>query len=189
MIHEFLSKIIEWDKKTFLYLNGLGEEQYDWFWLVITEMKNWIPLYIIFLFLLLKQTSFSNIKKIVFLVILLIVISDQTVNLFKYSFDRLRPCYNTEIQNLLRLVKDNCGGKYGFVSAHASNHFAIAIFLGNIFSRKYKTSFFLLLIWATFIAYSRIYIGVHFPIDVIGGAILGTFYGYIFYLIYTKFED
>ncbi len=187
-MNEIVEGIINFDTRLFLILNNLGTKQWDFFWLFITEMKSWIPLYGMFLFFLYKQIGIKKSILVIFMVSLLIVLSDQTVNILKYSFNRFRPCYNVEIQSLMRLVKDSCGGKYGFVSAHASNHFALALFLGNIFQKKYKISLLLLIIWASFVAYSRIYIGVHYPIDVLGGIFLGSTYGAIFYLIYTKFE-
>ena len=187
-MHETIQEIIQWDTQLFLTLNNLGSEKWDLFWLVVTEMKSWIPLYIFLAYLLYRQFGIKKILLVILLAALLITLSDQTCNLFKHSFARFRPCYNQELEGLMRLVKDGCGGKYGFVSAHAANHFALALFLGNIFQQKYKWSLILFLLWASMVAYSRIYVGVHYPLDSIVGALIGSMYGYIFYLLYTRFK-
>jgi undecaprenyl-diphosphatase len=188
-MNELFQELIQCDKQTFLYLNNLGNENWDAFWLVVTEKKSWIPLYLFLLFLLYRQLGIKKTFFVIILTALLITISDQTCNLFKHSIARFRPCYNDEILSLMRLVKDGCGGKFGFVSAHAANHFALALFLGNILGRKYKISLFLFIPWAMLVAYSRIYVGVHYPLDSIFGALLGSVYGYSFYLLYKKFEN
>ena len=99
----------------------------------------------------------------------MITITDQTANLFKDSFQRLRPCYNEMIKDSIRLVKESCGGKYGFFSAHASNSFTLAVFFGLLYKKKFKYLIYFSLLYASLISYSRIYLGVHFPLDILGG--------------------
>ena len=118
----------------------------------------------------------------------MITITDQGANLFKDSFQRLRPCYDEAVKDAIRLVKDSCGGKYGFFSAHASNSFSLAIFFGLLFRNRIRYIILITLVYASFISYSRIYLGVHFPIDIIFGSLFGLFIGFSIYkFVYLKF--
>ena len=118
----------------------------------------------------------------------MITITDQEANLFKDHFQRLRPCYNEYIKDSLRLVKENCGGKYGFFSAHASNSFSLAIFFGLLFKNRIRYIILITIVYASLISYSRIYIGVHFPIDIIIGSSFGFCVGFIMYsFVYLNF--
>ena len=118
----------------------------------------------------------------------LILMTDQTTNLFKNVLVcRYRPCHNLEYGHLVHLVGDHCGGKHGFFSGHSSNSFAIAMFVAQLL-RGRKTMFFILL-WAAIVAYSRVYNGVHYPSDIVAGAMAGMLFGYLcskLYLISGK---
>ena len=123
-----------------------------------------------------------------FVIALMIIITDQGANIFKDSFQRLRPCYNESIIDSLRLVKENCGGKYGFFSAHASNSFSLAIFFGLLFINRISYIIMITIVYASLISYSRIYLGVHYPIDIIFGSFFGIFVGFVMYsFVYLKF--
>lgn len=179
--------LIDKDVELLIYLNNLGSEQWDGFWLVLTNKFSAIPLYLLLLYFTFKKFGFKETIIAVLFVIVLISISDQTSNLFKYGFKRLRPCHDENILNLIRLVKERCGGLYSYFSAHASNSMAIAIFFSFLLKSSYKTLPFFLILWALLIAYSRVYIGVHFPLDVLTGAIIGGFYGILFYKLFKVF--
>ena len=99
---------------------------------------------------------------------------------------RLRPCHDNDIKSLIRLVKLTCGGKFSFFSGHASNSFALAVFFGHIIKVYIKYILYFLLFIASLIAYSRVYIGVHFPLDIFCGAIVGFINGHIFYKIWVN---
>ena len=103
----------------------------------------------------------------------MILISDQSANIFKDSFQRLRPCYDELVKDSVRLVKDGCGGKYGFFSAHASNSFSLAVFFGLLFKDFSKYPIYFTLIFASLISYSRVYLGVHYPLDILFGSLFG----------------
>lgn len=175
--------LIEKDIELFLFLNNLGTTQWDGFWMFITNKYSFIPLYLFLLYLTFRQFGTKKTLYTLLVVAGLILLTDQTSNLFKYGFERLRPCHNLEIQDYVRLVKDRCGGLYAFFSGHASNTMGVAIFFGLLLKSSYKILPTLLIIWALFVAYSRIYIGVHFPLDILVGMLFGLVYGTLFYKI------
>ena len=185
-------EILKLDSKLFLFLNNLGTTKFDAFWLSLSKIEANILMYLflILLFFHIKMLSpkFLYIFYLLFIIALMITITDQGANFFKDSFQRLRPCYNESISDSLRLVKENCGGKYGFFSAHASNSFSLAIFFGLLFKNRIRYMIIITIVYASLISYSRIYLGVHFPIDIIVGSSFGIFVGFIIYsFVYLKF--
>ena len=110
----------------------------------------------------------------------MITFADQLANLFKHGFQRPRPCGEENLQGLMRFVVERCG-KYGYFSGHAVNSMATAVFIGLILKEKYYYLIFILLFWSFIVGYSRIYVGVHYPLDVITGFFFGGIIGWIFY--------
>ncbi len=122
-------------------------------------------------------------------VIILIVLSDQaSVQLFKEVFQRLRPCHNPQIAELVHLV-DGCGGKYGFISSHATNTFALALFMGLVLNKHIPFIFIGLLCWAIVVSYSRVYVGVHYVSDIFVGALLGMLIGWLVFFGLKKLNQ
>jgi len=124
---------------------------------------------------------------------LLILIADQSsVQLFKNVFKRLRPCHNPLISDLVHTLHGKCGGQFGFVSSHATNCFSLAVFTGLLLRSRYKYMLYLMLFWAALVSYSRVYVGVHYPGDILGGAILGSIVAIFVYwlmkILNTKFN-
>jgi undecaprenyl-diphosphatase len=180
-----LNELIHKDIELLIYLNNLGTTQWDGFWLFITNKFSAIPLYLLLLYFTYKYFGLKKTLLILVAVALLITITDQTSNLFKYGFKRLRPCHNEDISHLVRLVKSSCGGKFSYFSAHAANSMSVAVFFGMLF-KKYSNYWLVFLIsWALLVGYSRIYIGVHFPLDVITGIAFGIIYGLLIYAVST----
>mgnify|MGYP003321163818 FL=1 len=183
-----IEKILGLDSYLFLYLNNLGSQYYDNFWIFLSRTEANVMFYLVVLIAYIYSINNKKRTKILFHLIIaiamLITISDQTSNLFKDSFQRLRPCYNELISDSLRLVKDSCGGRYGFFSAHASNSFSLAIFFGLLLRSSNRLLILLFAIYAFLISYSRIYLGVHYPIDILVGTIFGTINAIVLYKIY-----
>ena len=183
-----IEKILDLDSYLFLYLNNLGSQYYDNFWIFLSRTEANVMFYLVVLIAYIYSINNKKTTKILFHLIIaiaiLITISDQTSNLFKDSFQRLRPCYNELISDSLRLVKDSCGGRYGFFSAHASNSFSLAIFFGLLLRSSNRLLILLFAIYAFLISYSRIYLGVHYPIDILVGTIFGIINAIVLYKIY-----
>ena len=183
-----IEKILDLDSYLFLYLNNLGSQYYDNFWIFLSRTEANVMFYLVVLIAYIYSINNKKRTKILFHLIIaiaiLITISDQTSNLFKDSFQRLRPCYNELISDSLRLVKDSCGGRYGFFSAHASNSFSLAIFFGLLLRSSNRLLILLFAIYAFLISYSRIYLGVHYPIDILVGTIFGSINAIVLYKIY-----
>ena len=187
-----IEEILKLDSKLFLYLNNLGTSKFDIFWISLSKIEANILMYLflILLFFYIQKIRPKLIYIFYFFIViaLMITITDQGANIFKDSIQRLRPCYNESIIDSLRLVKENCGGKYGFFSAHASNSFSLAIFFGLLFINRIRYIIMITIVYASLISYSRIYLGVHYPIDIIFGSFFGMFVGFVMYsFVYLKF--
>ena len=144
----------------------------------------WIPLYLFLFFLAYKQLG-KQIWLFLIAAALLILLSDQiSVHAFKNVFMRLRPCHNLLLQSKVHLLNGYCGGMYGFVSSHAANSFALAMFLSLFFKERLKYFGIIIFCWAALNSYSRVYGGVHYPADIATGAILGMGIGIAVFKIY-----
>lgn len=179
-----MDEIIQLDKELFLYLNTLGTTTWDRFWVFMSERSYWIPFYLLLLYLLIRNFGWRKTGLVLGLTLLMVLFTDQITNLLKDGVQRPRPCFTPEFEGVMRGVGCERRGRFGFTSAHASNHFAIALFLGLVFRNIYKWMLLFLLIWAALISYSRIYLGVHFPLDVIVGGAMGIALGFGFYRLF-----
>jgi undecaprenyl-diphosphatase len=145
----------------------------------------WFPLYLLIIFLLLKKYGVSGIWIIIFF-ILAVTISDQSSGLIKDIVQRLRPSQEPLLQGKVH-TPIGIGGLYGFVSGHATNVFSITVLISLIARNKWVTIMFLL--WALVVSYSRIYVGVHYPGDIICGAVLGGLIGWGIYSLLRLFDS
>ncbi|MCA6065839.1 phosphatase PAP2 family protein [Chryseobacterium sp. RG1] len=179
-----MEEIIQDDKSIFLYLNNLGSSSFDQLWMLISSTWIWVPLYIIFCYLLFKNYKLRSFVFILIFIAIGVTISDQLASVFKYGVARLRPCHDPSLQDHMRIVK--CGGQFGFYSAHASNTFFLASYLSFLLKSKLKWFPYFIFVWATIVAYSRIYLGVHFPIDILVGAFVGSLLGGLFAMLARK---
>ncbi len=179
-----LDKVIALDTQLFVYLNGLGSEIYDSFWLFITKQSHWTPLFLVLLYLVYKKIGGKATFSVLLFIAVLLLVTDQTCNLFKDTFQRLRPCNNPEINSFIRIVKPS--NSFSFFSGHAANSMATMTFLFLLLKKYYRYAF-LLFLFPLIFAYSRIYLGLHYPLDIITGYLFGASFGCIAYQLYQKY--
>lgn len=166
---ELLNRI---DTQLFLWLNSFHNPFFDNIMWLASGKLTWLPLYFIFLvFLIIKYKKDCWLP--ILGIALVILLSDQiSSGLIKPLAERLRPSHEPSLQGLVHLVNAYKGGKYGFVSSHAANSFGLAVFFVLLVRRRWFTVS--ILIWAAIVSYSRVYLGVHYPGDIIGGALVGS---------------
>lgn len=181
-----LEKIIALDKKILVYLNRLGSPEFDTLWLMITKQIYWTPFFLFLAYLVYKKTGLKNLLIIVLFIALILLCCNTAVEFFKSYFQRLRPCNDPEIKNSIRIV--HYTDTYSFFSGHAANSIATMLFL-YLTLKKYYKYILLILLYPLIFAYSRIYLGVHFPSDILTGYIFGALFGIVFYAIYKKFFE
>jgi undecaprenyl-diphosphatase len=175
-----IEQLLTYDTELFLYLNNLGNESWDGFWLIVTEKWSSIPLYALLLYLIYQKFGPKGTLLVLLVIAAMITATDQLANLFKYGIQRPRPCRVEALQDQMRFIAHGCG-RFGFFSAHAANSMATAVFVGLLLRPSFRYLPFLLLLWSATVAYSRIYLGVHYPLDIISGMAAGGLLGFAFY--------
>lgn len=178
-----IEELLKYDEQVFLFLNNLGSERWDTLWLFITNKYVSIPLYVFLLYLVYKNLGLKPTLLLLVCVALMITGTDQLSYFFKHYIKRPRPCREEDLQNLMRLVGNKCS-KYTFFSGHAVSSMATAVFIGLVLKNRYFYLPFILLFWAFLVGYSRIYIGVHYPLDVFTGMVVGALFGFSFYKLF-----
>ena len=188
-----IEEILKLDSQLFLFLNNLGSSTFDAFWIFLSYKESniffYLSLLIFYFYKKSKTIKLLEVFQSLLFIAIMILIADQTANLFKDSFQRLRPCYNESLIDSVRLVKESCGGKYGFFSAHASNSFSLAVFFGLLYKNRFRYIIYISLLYASLISYSRIYLGVHFPLDILFGGVYGITIGLVVFRIYENKLD
>ena len=172
------------DHSLFLTLNFDGGPFLDEFFRLASGKLTWIPLYVVILWLIYRRAGLRNMLLALGFMALTVVVADQIANFFKHFTPRLRPTHNPLLADLVHTVGGYRGGLYGTVSAHAATLFSIAVFSASVI--RSKVYMVLIFLWAFTVAYSRIYLGVHFPLDILWGILLGCLLAIIALRLYRK---
>ena len=181
-----LENIIEKDQQLLIYLNNLGNDFLDPIFMYITHQINWWPFFLILIFLLLKKISLKQFALLVLVLTVFFVFTDQMTNLVKYSVDRLRPVNDPLIEPFLRILRK--ANSPSFFSGHASNSSGSILIIFLIMKRYYKYAW-LIFFFPLIFAYTRIYLALHYPLDILCGYIFGIASGFLFYYIFRYFNN
>ncbi|MCX2719251.1 phosphatase PAP2 family protein [Lentiprolixibacter aurantiacus] len=179
-----LEVLLDWDRRALIFLNGLGSDTYDAFWSLATDIATWTPLFVLFFVLIMMQHRRREGLLISLTVLVVLLITHLLTDFSKDFFERLRPNNDQQIKDLLRVLKHPQG--FSFFSGHASTSFAVTT-LVFLFLRKNKGWLSLLFIWPLLFSFSRIYVGVHFPSDLLAGALVGTLLAFGAYWLCRRF--
>ena len=183
----FWQKLEQWDQWLFIQLNSKWTNSlFDFILPYFRDSVFWAPLYIFLLmFILLNYGKEGAWWCVLFLCT--IAIADLVgARVFKAGFERLRPCQDPEFYANVRLLLKHCSGSFSFTSNHAANHFGIATFVSVTFYERFRSWIYLSYVWAFFVAYAQVYVGVHYPLDILGGALLGTVAGVLTGYLYKN---
>ena len=171
----------EWDKQLFIFLNGLHTSWLDPIMTTFSAHWLWAPLYLTIAFFMIRKAGWWGLVALLGVGLAFALTDQLSVHLFKNVFQRMRPCHEADIQAVMHQL-EGCGGRFGFISNHAANTFGLAIFTSLFFSKRwYSIAIFS---WASLVAYSRIYVGKHYPLDIICGAAFGLLIGFLVYCLY-----
>lgn len=174
-----IDQLIAFDQEAFLSINeGLSNAFFDWLMPILRNPYTWAPLYLFIIIFCIKNYGKRGVLIILFTVITFGISDFTSSSLVKKSVQRIRPCNDIEFKENVN-IRVRCGSGYSFTSSHATNHFAMASFLIMVFYRRWKHILWIGLLWAAMISFAQVYVGVHYPLDVLAGAVLGCSIGYI----------
>lgn len=174
-----MQHLINFDKAFFKLINGVWTNSFfDWLMPWVRNPELWVPLYL-FLILLITINFKKQAGWILFFAVLTVTLTDTiSSHIFKPYFHRLRPCSDPEMAGMVRLLLSYAPGNGSFTSSHAANHFGIAMFFYLTLKQYFGNWMFSFFAWAFIICYAQVYVGVHYPFDILGGAIIGCLSGY-----------
>jgi len=180
-------KLVQFDQWLFLRINNdLTNPVFDVALPFMRTSLHWAPLYAFIIIFVLLNFKGKGVWWVVFF-LATVALTDMTGNYgFKHGFERLRPCNDPNFFYRVRLLVNQCSGGYSFTSNHAANHFAMATFFFFTFRGFLKKWALLGFVWAGIVGYAQIYVGVHYPIDVLAGSLLGIFFGGITATFFNK---
>jgi len=180
----FIQSLIELDQELLLFINSFHNGYWDNFFWMFTSKEVWVPLYLTIAYIIFKNQGLRGLGTVLAIGLLITLCDQISTNVFKEGFERLRPSRDPDLQYLVHLINGKRGGMFGFVSSHSTNSFGLAMFTSLLFRKRTYTIF--IFAWAAINAYSRMYMGVHYPGDIIGGLLLGLLLGQLVYSLYIK---
>ena len=180
-----INHLIQLDQQWFSAINqGLANPVFDVLMPILRNRLTWVPLYLLASYFAIKKFGRTGGFMLLFGVLCFALADYTSASILKPWVARLRPC-NTPGLSVRSLV--NCGTGFSFPSSHATNHFALAVFFVVLFGRQFKWAIVLPLLWAFSIAFAQVYVGVHFPVDVMSGACIGALIGIVLGCIFKNF--
>ncbi|MBN2280114.1 MAG: phosphatase PAP2 family protein [Candidatus Marinimicrobia bacterium] len=179
-----METLLQLDQELLLYFNSFTSPLFDNIFWLITSKSIWIPMYAMLLYAIFKSQGIKGFITLLFIGLMVLLCDQISTNVFKEGFERFRPSHEPALEGLVDLINGKKGGKFGFVSSHATNSFGLAVFSLLLFRFNWYTLF--ILFWATLNSYSRIYMGVHYPGDILGGLLLGSLIAWFVYWLYKK---
>ncbi len=178
-----LQTLKEWDRELFIWLNSLGIEHFDGFWIFATQIESWLPLFIFFFAIIFVKYGFKNGLVVSSFTILTFIVTITFTNFVKDYVARLRPNNVEALSEVIRILQKPTN--FSFFSGHASSSFAVTTFV-VLAIRKFTKWIYLAFLWPLIFILSRIYVGVHYPSDLFVGALVGTAIAIFFYWICKK---
>jgi len=183
----FIEWLIKWDKRLFLQINTQWTNSFlDSVFPLWRDQTTWYYLYYALLAFLIIKFRWKCWVWVLFAIITISLTDIISSHLFKEWFDRLRPCREPELAGRVRLLLGSCPNGQSFTSSHAANHFGMAVFFFLTLKQYFKKWALLFFVWAASISYAQIYVGVHYPLDVIGGTITGCLIGWMTTSVFLK---
>lgn len=180
-----METLLQIDREVLLYFNSIHSPFWDNFFWVFTSTPIWIPFYMSIAFVFFKRLELKGVWSFIALVLVIVLCDQISSSIFKELFERLRPSHEPTLEGIVNLVNGKRGGQFGFVSSHAANSFGLTMFTVLLFRKWYYS--LTVFIWASVNSYSRIYMGLHYPGDILGGLILGIMVAGFVYLIFKRF--
>ena len=182
-----IESLIELDQDIFLFLNGLHADWLDPIMFWISGKKQWFPFYALIIGLLIYRYKWKSIPILIGITLTIVLADQVTSGFMKPFFGRYRPSHEPALKGLVYNINHYYGGKYGFASSHAANSFGLAMFLWLLLRTHYRWISWIFL-WAAIISYSRIYLGVHYPGDILVGGIVGCIAAWLMHKLYLQTE-